>query len=74
MSMGLLEGLGIAAVKKWDKPGRCGGIGRLLTHLAFAGVRFSKTGTWVNLMIGKEMGWLSTFQATTVTATGISSF
>ena len=49
-------------MKKWDKRGRCCGLGRVLPLFAICGDAFSKTGMGDKLMIGKRMRWIYTFQ------------
>jgi hypothetical protein len=65
---------GAVAVKKWDKGAVDAEVRAGLPDYAFWGDRFSKTGLRHNRLFMRLMGKISTFQATTVTATSISLF
>jgi hypothetical protein len=65
---------GVVSVKKWDKGTVDAEVQADLPDYVFWADRFSKTGLRHNRLFMRSMGKISTFQATTVTATSISLF
>jgi hypothetical protein len=63
-----------AVVKKWDKETVRVGKWFVFPKYALGYVSFSKTGMPFKYLKVKQMGRISTFQATTTTATSICSF